>query len=70
MNFVFQAEREVIQAQTDFNQQSESTKIQLEILLAARDRHLENLKSFVQSQTTYFARCNQLMLELNKELQM
>ncbi|XP_021945184.1 endophilin-B1-like [Folsomia candida] len=63
-----QAEQEVIQAQAEFNQQGEITKVQLEVLMASRDRLVENLKSFVQAQTTYFARCHQLMLDLNKDL--
>ncbi|CAL8089999.1 unnamed protein product [Orchesella dallaii] len=63
-----QAEREVIAAQSEFNSQTEICKVQMEILMAARDRHIENLKSFVQAQTTYFARCHQLMLDLNREL--
>lgn len=58
----------MIQAQAEFNQQGEITKVQLEVLMASRDRLVENLKSFVQAQTTYFARCHQLMLDLNKDL--
>lgn len=65
-----QAEREVIDAQKEFNSQTEICKVQMEIVMAARDRHVENLKSFVQAQTTYFARCHQVMLDLNRELDM
>jgi len=66
---VFQAEGEVLVAQKEFNQQAELVRVQLEVLMVARDRHVEHLRDFVQAQTTYYARCSQLMQDLGKDLE-
>ncbi|CAG7826324.1 unnamed protein product, partial [Allacma fusca] len=64
-----QAEREVLEAQKEFNQQAEIVRVQLDIVMVSRDRHIEHLKSLISAQTTYYARCHQLMLDLGRELE-
>ena len=66
---ISQAERDVVTAEQEFKQQGEVVKSHLEIMLAARDRHVENLKQMVSAQTVYYEHCHQLMLLLSRDLE-
>jgi endophilin-B len=65
---ILQAEREVISAQSEFTQQADVVRAQLDLVILGRDRHVEHLKALVAAQTAYYERCNQLMADLNREL--
>jgi len=58
----------VITTQTEFTAQSNVVRRELEIMLSARDSHVEHLKSLVAAQMSFYERCNQQMMELNRDL--
>ena len=58
----------MIAAQTEFNQQANIVRAELEIMLTARDRLVESLKALVAAKTNYYERCHQLMIDLNRDL--
>ncbi|XP_070503008.1 endophilin-B1 isoform X3 [Chironomus tepperi] len=63
-----QAERDLRVAQSEFDRQQEITKLLLEGLGSTQSAHLRYLHAFVESQVRYFAQCNKIMNELQKEL--
>lgn len=70
-NIVFnscQAERDLRVAQSEFDRQQEITKLLLEGLGSTQSAHLRYLHAFVESQVRYFAQCNKIMNDLQKEL--
>ncbi|XP_070503007.1 endophilin-B1 isoform X2 [Chironomus tepperi] len=62
------AERDLRVAQSEFDRQQEITKLLLEGLGSTQSAHLRYLHAFVESQVRYFAQCNKIMNELQKEL--
>jgi len=63
-----QAESELRVAQSEFDRQAEITKLLLEGVASTQATHLTYLHAFVESQVRYYAQCNKLMHELQKEL--
>jgi BAR domain len=55
-------------AQSEFDRQTEITKLLLEGLNSTQTTHLRFLHSFVESQVRYFAQCNKIMHDLQKDL--
>lgn len=62
------AERDLRVAQSEFDRQAEITKLLLEGLGSTQASHLRYLHAFVESQVRYYASCNKIMNELQKEL--
>uniref|UniRef100_UPI00358E85E3 endophilin-B1-like n=1 Tax=Myxine glutinosa TaxID=7769 RepID=UPI00358E85E3 len=62
------AELDVHKAETEFERQAEITRLLMEGISSTHVNHHRCLKDFVDSQTTYFAKCYQHMLQLQKEL--
>ncbi|XP_063172151.1 endophilin-B2 isoform X3 [Candoia aspera] len=62
------AEHELRLAQTEFDRQSEVTRLLLEGISSTHVNHLRCLHEFAEAQTTYFAQCYQYMLDLQKQL--
>ncbi|MFT7808239.1 endophilin-B1-like isoform X1 [Arapaima gigas] len=62
------SEAELRLAQNNFNQQVENVRLLLEGVSNTHAHHLHCLKDFVEAQTMYYARCNQYMLDLQKQL--
>lgn len=65
---LIQAERDLRVAQSEFDRQQEITKLLLEGLGSTQSAHLRYLHAFVESQVRYYAQCNKIMNELQKEL--
>jgi len=65
---LFKAERDLRVAQSEFDRQAEITKLLLEGIGSTQASHLRYLHAFVESQVRYFAQCNKIMHELQKEL--
>ncbi|XP_076867884.1 endophilin-B2b isoform X5 [Brachyhypopomus gauderio] len=65
---VEKAEQELRVAQTDFDRQSEVTRLLLEGISSTHVNHLRCLHEFVQAQVAYFAQCAVHMQDLQKEL--
>ncbi|KAI1882685.1 hypothetical protein AGOR_G00237440 [Albula goreensis] len=63
-----QAERELRMTQSEFDRQAEITRLLLEGLSSTNAYHLRCLNDFVEAQTTYYAQCQQYMLDLQKQL--
>jgi len=63
-----QAEADLRVAQSEFDRQSEITKILLEGVNSTHAHHLRCLNDFIESQMTYFAQCQQYMSDLQKQL--
>ncbi|KAJ8286424.1 hypothetical protein GJAV_G00039120 [Gymnothorax javanicus] len=62
------AEMELRVAQTEFDRQAEVTRLLLEGISSTHVHHLRCLHEFVEAQAAYYAKCHQLMLELQSEL--
>ncbi|XP_026866082.1 endophilin-B2b isoform X8 [Electrophorus electricus] len=62
------AEQELRVAQTDFDRQSEVTRLLLEGINSTHVNHLRCLHEFVKAQAAYFAQCAVHMQDLQKEL--
>ncbi|KAG9343610.1 hypothetical protein JZ751_013780 [Albula glossodonta] len=62
------AERELRMTQSEFDRQAEITRLLLEGLSSTNAYHLRCLNDFVEAQTTYYAQCQQYMLDLQKQL--
>ena len=65
---IYQAERELRVAQSEFDRQSEITKLLLEGVGSTQSTHLRYLHAFVESQVRYFAQCNKIMHDLQSDL--
>uniref|UniRef100_A0A4W4E1J8 Endophilin-B2 n=1 Tax=Electrophorus electricus TaxID=8005 RepID=A0A4W4E1J8_ELEEL len=65
---VSRAEQELRVAQTDFDRQSEVTRLLLEGINSTHVNHLRCLHEFVKAQAAYFAQCAVHMQDLQKEL--
>ncbi|XP_064194716.1 endophilin-B1b isoform X3 [Anguilla rostrata] len=63
-----QAETELRVAQSEFDQQAEITRLLLEGVSDTHAHHLHCLNEFVEAQATYYARCYQHMVDLQKKL--
>ena len=55
-------------AQAEYDKQTEITRLLMEGLSAIQTNHLRHLKSYVESQTKFYANCHQIMQDLNREL--
>ncbi|KAJ8270331.1 hypothetical protein GJAV_G00113100 [Gymnothorax javanicus] len=62
------AERELMVAQSQFDQQAEITRLLLEGISTTHAHHLRCLNEFVDAQATYYERCYQYMIDLQKQL--
>ncbi|XP_014681600.1 PREDICTED: endophilin-B1-like [Priapulus caudatus] len=62
------AEAELRVAQSEFDRQTEITKLLLEGVSSAHANHLRCLNDLVETQMSYYGRCFQLMQELQKEV--
>ncbi|ESO06699.1 hypothetical protein HELRODRAFT_64432 [Helobdella robusta] len=62
------AEIELRMAQSEFDKQSEVTKLLLEGLNSAHAHHLRCLHDFIESEMTYYAQCNLYMGDLQRQL--
>lgn len=65
---LFQAERDLRIAQSEFDRQAEITKLLLEGVSSSHAAHLRCLMEFVDAQARYYAQCSTTMSELQKEL--
>uniref|UniRef100_A0A4W4E1K4 Endophilin-B2 n=1 Tax=Electrophorus electricus TaxID=8005 RepID=A0A4W4E1K4_ELEEL len=65
---IISAEQELRVAQTDFDRQSEVTRLLLEGINSTHVNHLRCLHEFVKAQAAYFAQCAVHMQDLQKEL--
>lgn len=65
---VTNAEAELRVAQSEFDRQTEITKLLLEGISSAHANHLRCLNDYVESQMTYYGQCYRLMQELQKDL--
>ncbi|KAK6622746.1 hypothetical protein RUM43_008589 [Polyplax serrata] len=63
-----QAERELRVAQSEFDRQAEITKLLLEGVHSSHTSHLRCLHEFVESQVQYYAKCHQIMQDLQNDL--
>ncbi|XP_018917785.1 endophilin-B1 isoform X2 [Bemisia tabaci] len=63
------AERDLRVAQSEFDRQQEITKLLLEGVSSSRAGHLRCLHEFVEAQSNYYAKCHELMKELQQDLQ-
>lgn len=63
-----QAEQDLRVAQSEFDRQSEITKLLLEGIGSTQANHLRYLHAFVESQVRYYSHCNKVMHDLQKEL--
>lgn len=55
-------------AQSDFDRQSEITKLLLENISTTQSSHLRHLHAFVEAQSRYHAHCIQVMNDLQRDL--
>ncbi|CAL1536572.1 unnamed protein product [Lymnaea stagnalis] len=63
-----QAETDLRVAQSEFDRQSEITKILLEGISSTHAHHLRCLNDFIEAQMTFFAQCQQYMSDLQRQL--
>lgn len=63
-----QAERELQNAQTDFDRQQEITKLLLEGVSSTQAHHSRSLNEFVDTQLEYYGKCFQYMKDLQNQL--
>ncbi|XP_015111592.1 endophilin-B1 isoform X1 [Diachasma alloeum] len=63
-----QAERELRIAQSEFDRQSEITKLLLEGVSSSQAGHLRCLHEFAEAQARHYAQCHATMQELQREL--
>lgn len=69
LNFsILKAERDLRVAQSEFDRQVEVTRLLLEGLSSTQVNHLRYLHAFVESQVKYYAQCNRVMQDLQKDL--
>lgn len=66
--FHFQAERDLRVAQSEFDRQSEITKLLLEGITSSQSSHLRHLHAFVEAQVRYYAQCATVMNDLQQQL--
>lgn len=66
--YLFQAERDLRIAQSEFDRQAEITKLLLEGVSSSHAAHLRCLMEFVDTQARYYSQCSTIMAELQKEL--
>jgi len=62
------AEAELNMAQDEFDKHLASTKLHLEGVISSQDNMLRCLKEYIDLQATYYANCNQFMVDLKKSL--
>ncbi|XP_070176299.1 endophilin-B1-like isoform X2 [Littorina saxatilis] len=62
------AEADLRTAQSEFDRQSEITKILLEGINSTHAHHLRCLNDFIEAQTKFYAQCQQYMTDLQKQL--
>jgi endophilin-B len=55
-------------AQSEFDRQTEVTKLLLEGISTSQASHLRHLHQFVEAQVRYFGQCNKVMHDLQREL--
>ncbi|XP_050389644.1 endophilin-B1 isoform X2 [Patella vulgata] len=65
---VAKAEADLRAAQTEFDRQAEITKILLEGINSTHAHHLRCLNDFIEAQMTYYAQCQQHMVDLQRQL--
>ncbi|XP_055594682.1 endophilin-B1 isoform X2 [Uranotaenia lowii] len=63
-----QAERDLRVAQSEFDRQSEITKLLLEGISTTQATHLRHLHAMVEAQVRYYGQCNKIMSDLQREL--
>ncbi|KAI4465452.1 sh3 domain-containing [Holotrichia oblita] len=66
--YLFQAERDLRIAQSEFDRQAEITKLLLEGVSSSHAAHLRCLMEFVDTQARYYSQCSTIMAELQKEM--
>lgn len=66
--FYTQAERELRIAQSEFDRQSEITKLLLEGVSSSQAGHLRCLHEFAEAQARHYAQCHATMQDLQREL--
>ncbi|XP_037949835.1 endophilin-B1 isoform X1 [Teleopsis dalmanni] len=62
------AERDLRVAQSEFDRQSEITKLLLEGISTSQASHLRHLHAFVETQVRYYKQCTDVMNNLQREL--
>lgn len=62
------AEEDLRRAQTDFDRQSELTKLLMDELSVSYNHHMQCLKEFVESQLNYYNNCTNILNELSKDI--
>ncbi|XP_018321950.1 endophilin-B1 isoform X1 [Agrilus planipennis] len=62
------AERDLRIVQSEFDRQTEITKLLLEGISSSHNTHLRCLYEFVETQANYYAQCTSIMTSLQKEL--
>jgi endophilin-B len=62
------AEADLRVAQSEFDRQSEITKILLEGINSTHAHHLRCLNDFIEAQMTFYAQCQQYMTDLQRQL--
>ncbi|CAG0917126.1 unnamed protein product [Notodromas monacha] len=65
---IAEAERDLRNAQYEFDRQTEVTKLLLEGISSAHTGQLHSLNDFVDAQLRYYAQCHQLLQDLSREL--
>lgn len=66
--FNSKAERDLRVAQSEFDRQSEITKLLLEGISTSQSSHLRHLHAFVETQVRYHGQCISVMNDLEQEL--
>lgn len=68
-NYKFlKAEKDLRIAQSEFDRQTEITKLLLEGISTSQASHLRHLHAFVEAQVRYYNQCNKIMNDLQREL--
>ncbi|XP_014663884.1 PREDICTED: endophilin-B1-like [Priapulus caudatus] len=62
------AEAEVRASQSEFDRQTEVTKLLMEGISSAHANHLRCLMEYAETQMKYFASCHEMMEDLNKDM--
>lgn len=63
-----QAEREIQTCQVEFDRQVEVTRVLMEGLGAAHNKHVELLGKYVESQISYYNKCQSIITDLQQDL--
>lgn len=66
--YILQAERDLRIAQSEFDRQTEITKLLLEGLSTSHAAHLRCLYEFVETQARFYSQCTTIMTDLQREL--